>query len=229
MRSVVLKPSPRCTRCQLPPRWCVCGGHQDIRCPLQVDLLVSLRERFRPSSTGSLIGRLFPNSRQHIWDRERLPTREQVAAPGRDLWILHPHGRPAPEGVDPAGVQVLLLDGSWSETSAMAREVLPWGRLVSLPMTGESRYWLRAQQEGGRFSTVEALLFLLDAFGLPAARDTLRVQFELHVYAGLRSRGRIDVAEEFLESSIIKTALPELLAQLHTRRPREPSDRPPAR
>ena len=58
MRSVVLKPSPRCTRCQLPPRWCICAAHREIRCPLQIDVLMQRRERFRPSSTGNLIDRV---------------------------------------------------------------------------------------------------------------------------------------------------------------------------
>ncbi len=220
MRSVILKPTPRCARCQLPPRWCICAAHRDIRCPLQIDLLMQRRERFRPSSTGNLIARVFPEARLHLWSHERQPTAAEVTVPGRDVWILHPHGRPAPAGVEAGSIQLVLLDGSWSETSAMARAVTSWGRLVSLPMTGESRFWLRDQQEGGRFSTAEALLFVLGALGLPAQHEQLRVQFELHVYASLRARGRIDTAAEFLASSLIGTALPELLAQLHTRRPR---------
>ena len=143
----------------------------------------------------------------------------EVAIPGRELWILHPHGRPAPAGVEAGSVQVVLLDGLWNETAGMAREVAPWGHLVSLPMTGTSRYWLRAQQEGGRFSTIEALMFLLDFLGLGAQCEALRIQFELHVYASLRARGRTDLASEFLAESVIGTALPEFLSQLHTRRP----------
>ncbi len=101
----------------------------------------------------------------------------------------------------------------------MAREVAAWGRLVSLPMMGVSRYWLRAQQEGGRFSTVEALIFLLDFLGLENQSEVLRIQFELHVYASLRSRGRTDLAAAFLVDSPIRLALSEFLAHLHTRRP----------
>ena len=86
-------------------------------------------------------------------------------------------------------------------------------------MTGESRYWLRAQRDGGRFSTAEALLFLLRSFGLSAAHEALRVQFELHVYASLRARGRKEFAEEFLRESPVRTEFPDLLAQLNVRRP----------
>ncbi|MES2626614.1 MAG: DTW domain-containing protein [Pseudomonadota bacterium] len=219
MRSVVLKPTIRCLRCHMPPRWCICGAHQDIPCPLKITLLSHPRELIRPSSTGNLITRLFPDSRVYSWNSRQPPTVAEVAIPERELWILHPHGRPAPAEAVASGVQVVLLDGLWNETAAMAREVGRWGRLVSLPMTGTSRYWLRAKQDGNRFSTAEALMFLLSSLDCNAECESLRVQFELHVYASLRSRGRTDLAAEFLAGSIIGAALPEFLAQLHTQRP----------
>lgn len=220
MRSVVLKPTERCSRCQLPPRWCVCAAHREIVSPLQVDVLIHHRERYRPSSTGNLIKRVLPDSRQHEYRRERRMTAADVRVAGRELWILHPHGVPAPANFSPEKVQVLLLDGAWREASTMARDVSGWGQSVSLPMQGESRYWLRSQADGSRFSTVEALLFLLERFGLGEARETLRLQFELHVYASLRSRGQKATAAEFLATSPIATAFPDLIAQLEVRRPR---------
>jgi hypothetical protein len=187
---------------------------------LAIDVLMHRRERWRPSSTGRLIQRVFPRSRQHFTTRERPLDAATVRLPGRELWILHPAGEAVPAGATPEGVQVLLLDGAWREVTDMRREVGSWGRVVSLPMTGESRYWLRAQQDGGRFSTVEALMFLLGALGLERERAELEIQFELHVYAGLRARGRKTVAEEFLATSPLRAAHPELLAQLQARRPR---------
>jgi DTW domain-containing protein YfiP len=219
MRSVVLKPTVRCDRCRMPPRWCICAAHQDICCAARIDLISHPRELTRPSSTGNLIHRVVPESRQHLWHSNEPPAQTDVIVPGRELWILHPHGRPAPASTDPASVQLVLLDGLWNEAAVMAREVNSWGRLVSLPMTGTSRYWLRAQQEGGRFSTAEALIFLLDFLGLKTQSEELRIQFELLVYATLRSRGRTDLASAFLEDSVIRQALPGFLAQLHTRRP----------
>ena len=217
-RSVVLKSGPRCPHCQLPSRWCICAGLHAIACPLQVDVLMHHRESWKPTSTGRLVNRTLTGSRLHIWRREHGLTAADVRLPGRDLWILHPAGQPMPPNLDTAAIQILLLDGAWRESSAMAQEVGSWGRLTSLPMSGVSRYWLRAQQEGGRFSTVEALLFLLEAFGLASMSHDLRLQFELHVYAGLRARGRKAEAEEFLRDSPIGVALPEVLAQLETRR-----------
>ena len=103
----------------------------------------------------------------------------------------------------------------------MMNGVKSWGRLVSLPMTGPSRYLLRDQQGAGNYSTAEALLFLFAALGLHAEHAALRLQFDLHVYAGLRARGEKTAAENFLADSPARDAFPELLAELNRRRPRE--------
>jgi hypothetical protein len=126
-----------------------------------------------------------------------------------------------PETPEPRSLQVVAIDGSWREASAIAREVAGWGRLVSLPMSGQSRFWLRTQAEGGKFSTVEALIFLFDALGLDAVAEHLRAQFELHVYASLRARGNKDQAEQFLAGSPAATRFSELIAALNVRRPLE--------
>jgi len=222
VRSVVLRKSPRCDRCRLPLRWCVCPAHRDVTCPLEIDVVTHHREWFRPSSTSHLIHRVVPASRHHLWRRERKLTVAEFRVPDREVWILHPQGASMPAGTTAAQAQVVLLDGSWRETSAMAQELSAQARVVSLPMVGESRYWLRAQADRHRFSTVEALLFLLGALGLSAAREEVGRQFELHVYANLRARGHKELAEEFLEMSPVPTAFPELLAQLNVSRPMGP-------
>ncbi|HWL15646.1 MAG TPA: DTW domain-containing protein [Opitutus sp.] len=219
-RSVVLRPQPRCGRCQLPHRWCVCAGVRAIATPLQVDILMHHREQWRPSSTGHLVQRTIVGARTHIWRRERGMTADEVRVAGRELWILQPNGAPMPPAIAPETVQVLLIDGAWKEASTMAREIRAWGRPVRLAMAGESRYWLRSQQDGGRFSTVEALIFLLRTLGQTEAAEALQLQLELHVYAGLRARGSKTLAEEFLATSPIATAFPELVAQLNVSRPR---------
>ncbi len=153
--------------------------------------------------------------------RADMPLNEAtLRQPGRELWILHPLGEalPAPPTVAP---QVLLLDGSWREAARMMHRVERWGRLVNLPMTGPSRYRLRDQQGAGNYSTAEALLFLMKALGMNEEHEVLRVQFELHVYAGLRARGEKAAAEEFLMESPVGAVLPELIAEMNRKRPRE--------
>lgn len=221
VRSVVLKPSIRCSQCRLPPRWCVCAAHASVTLPLETDVLMHHREEYRWSSTGHLIERVVRPARRHLWRRERRLTAADLRLPGRELWILHPQGEPAPADAAAENVQIILLDGSWSEASTMAKELGSGGRHVRLPMNGESRFWLRAQADGSRFSTVETLLYLLQHFGLEREHETLRLQFELHVYAHLRARGQKDRAQEFLKTSPIATAFTELIEQLNSRRTRE--------
>jgi len=222
-RSVVLKGTVRCPRCQQSPRWCICAGLRIVETPLAVDVLMHHEEVLKPTSTGHLIQRTLPASRRHIFQSDSPFDPSALHRPDRELWILHPSGEAIPEAPDPARIQVLLIDGSWAQAGDMARTIDRWGRRVNLPMTGKSRYWLRSQQDiPGRFSTVEALLFLMQALGLNADADTLRLQFELHVYAGLRTRGRLVEAEAYLADSPIRDAFPELLADLNRRRPRPP-------
>ena len=216
-RSVVLKGTVRCEKCLHPPRWCICEALRPITCPLTVDVLMHALEIARPTSTGNLLKRILPDSAQHIYRHDLPFNASALARPGKQLWILHPLGEPLPAGADPADLQVLLLDGSWPQAGEMRRAVESRGRLVRLPMSGKSRYWLRAQQGEGWFSTAEALLFLLEALGLHDACAQIRLQFELHVYAGLSARGRKLQASEFLANSPVRDALPELVAKFAPR------------
>ncbi len=221
-RSVVLAGTLRCDSCRFSPRWCICAGYRAIVCPLQVDVLIHHREFNRPTSTGRLINRVMPASRGHHFRPEAPPDRATIISPDRTLWILHPRGEPLPAEATPENMQVLLLDGSWPETARMSTDVATWGRLVRLPESGPGRFQLRTHEHAGKYSTVESLLILLAALGLTQAEAQLRLQFELHVYAGLRTRGAKVKAEEFLATSPIREAFPELLAQMHQRRPRLP-------
>lgn len=223
-RSVVLQGTHRCSRCELPPRWCVCAGQRAEPCPLRVDVLQHALEAHRPSSTGNLIPRVVAGARTHLYRRERGVRREEIARPAGEvdeLWILHPNGDDPPAAPPPpARIQILLLDASWAQAGGMLAQVQDWGRRVRLPMSGKSRYALRAQNGEGRFSTFEALLFLLETLGLPDVAAPLRLQFELHVYAGLLSRGRKAEAAAYLENSPVRTAFPDLVATLSPRRGR---------
>jgi DTW domain-containing protein YfiP len=223
-RSVVLQTTKRCDRCRFTPRWCICPAYEPIASPLQVDVLFHHREFHRPTSTGRLVNRLLPGSRHHIFRSNQVLIREAIVAPGRELWILHPRGEPVPADANPAGLQVLLLDGSWRESARMAQTLAGWGRLIRLPEVGESRNELRQQEHPGHYSTVESLIFLHAALGLKEAEAKLRRQFELHVYAGLRTRGAKAMADEFLAGSLIREAFPELLEELHRRRPHRPGE-----
>lgn len=203
------------------PRWCVCEGLRTLECPLAVDVLIHRREAMRPSSTGDLIHRVLPASGLHLYDPHVPLERAQIVRPGKTLWVLHPLGEPMPVGAVPEEVQILLLDGSWGEAADMKKAVEGWGQRVSLPMSGRSRYWLRAQQEAGQFSTMEALLFVLAALGLAVEHDALRLQLELHVFAGLSTRGNKAMVADYLAESPLRNAMPELLRRMQPQSPIE--------
>lgn len=222
-RSVVFSGCPRCERCQMPFRWCICAGIREVQCPVKVDVLMHGREQWRPSSTGHLIRRVVPSAGVHVYRREKMPERTEIAQPGKTLWIMHPAGDPLPVDASPSEIQVLLLDGNWQQANEMMRRVGSWGRPVSLPMCGENRYWLRAEVGEGRYCTVEALIFLLAALGLDQAHTQLRLQFELHVYAGLCARGAKTRAAQYLATSALRHAMPELIDRLAEHRPLDPA------
>ncbi len=185
--------------------------------PIGVEVLMHFMESYRPSSTGHLVGRLVPGS----VIREYRPGQPVAPAPGGPLWVLHPAGEPMPAEA-PEGLRLMLIDGSWKQASGMLSAASGLGRCIRLPMTGVSRYRLRTQAEGGRFSTMEALLFVLAALGAADAERALRLRFELHVYAGLLSRGRAAAAADYLRDSPAAAEWPELIRRLQPAR----SDRP---
>lgn len=202
-----------------------------------MDVLQHALEAHRPSSTGNLIPRVVEGSRVHLYRRERPLVREEIVRPeASELWILHPNGESLPdrdlaaEAASGRKLQILLLDASWAQAGGMLAQVQTWGRRVRLPMAGRSRYALRAQNGDGRFSTFEALLFLLEARGKADAARRLRLQFELHVYAGLCSRGRKLEAEDYLAESPAREAFPDLIAEFARKRPNLDAlpPRPPA-
>lgn len=222
-RSVVRAGTVRCDLCQLPPRWCLCGGPSAFNSPIQVDVLIHQCELWRPTSTGRLIQRVVQDSRLHLHQRGTNPDRTAIVDPSRELWILHPRGQPLDAtlaaSIRPDRLQVLLLDGNWNEAGDMLRAVEPWGRRVRIPLEGASRYWLREQRHPELHSTVEALIGVYRALNVIDSENSLRLHFELLVYACLRSRGHLARAEEYLSTSPIRTELGPFLEQLHQRRP----------
>lgn len=217
-RSVVNRGTVRCPRCLLAPRWCICAGYRPIPDRLAVDVLIHLRESRRPTSTGMLLTRILPDVRRHLFQPGVAPDASSIVRPGKTLWILDPTGDELPSTPSPGELQVLLLDGSWPESVRMRKKVESWGRRVRLPPSNTDRYRLRSQHAEGRSSTAGALLRLVEALGLDDMAAALRVQLDLHIYAGLRSRGALREAEELLATSPLPDALPEVLRALKERR-----------
>ena len=231
-RSVVLAGAARCPRCSLPPRWCICDAIPPINTQLRVHVLIHRGEQHKPSSTGALVARTVAGATCHVYQRE---TRFFTASgfqpdtrdPARELWILHPNGAPlasqTPLVNDLSGPSILLLDGAWRQAGEMLRTVDRMGRCVSLPepVAAPGRYWLREQPAPTHLSTAEALMGVFRALGDGPAEQRLRLHFELHVYATLRSRGRRETAERYLGHSPLLGEIPDFLNRLHARQERD--------
>lgn len=195
---------------------------------MSVHVLIHRGERHKPSSTGTLVARTVAGVTCHVYQRATrffAASGFQSAAvpPGQELWVLHPSGERLPPATPAAALppHVLLLDGTWRQAGEMLRAVEGLGRCVALPNAAAepSRYWLREQPEPTHLSTAEAVLGLLRAIGDDESERRLRLHFELHVYATLRSRGRRELAERYLGHSPLLTEAPAVLERLHARRP----------
>ena len=178
-----------------------------------------------------LVARVVAGARSHVYQRQSrfFPPSgfsEALRTPGRDLWIMHPAGEPAPispETVDPSATghdpDILLLDGTWRQAGDMLRDVEGIGRCVRLPKVDDepSRFWLRDQAGPGQLSTAEAVMGVFSLFRESTAVHRLRLQFELHVYATLLARGKREMAERYLGHSPLLAEAPQVLDQLHRR------------
>jgi DTW domain-containing protein YfiP len=194
---------------------------------LAVHVLIHRGEHVKPSSTGRLVARAVTGAACHVYQRETRFHGASGLPPDAydsecDLWILHPGGEPlpVPRGASDASSnsqpRLLLLDGTWRQAGEMLRSAEGRGRCVRLPeaSVGPSRYWLRDQPGPTQLSTAEALMGVFHALGEHEAEATLRLHFELHVYAMLLARGRREMAERYLGHSPLLTAPPAIRDRL---------------
>ena len=154
--------------------------------------------------------------------------------PDHVCWVLHPQGDSIADECPPAPSaqprQVVLLDGNWREAGEMLRLINAAAgaagregsaalRVVRLPEGAPGRFWIREAPAPGQRATAEACGAILGLLGESAAAERLRLHFELHVWATLRARGKVDRARAYLAESPLLAAAPALLAALATRRP----------
>jgi DTW domain-containing protein YfiP len=196
-RSVVTKASLRCTGCAQIPRWCICDAMKQLPLPLELAVLIHHTEFYKPTSTGKLIQRIFPSSDLILFKHDLPLPDSRLLGHDKELLILHPFGDPLLVSDDLSQKRFLLLDGNWSQAAGMLKRFEALGRKVSLPMEGDSRFWLREKQAGTRYSTIEALIFLLKHLQHHELAAECQVIFERHVHAGLLARGKKDLAAEY--------------------------------
>ncbi|OJH33829.1 tRNA-uridine aminocarboxypropyltransferase [Cystobacter ferrugineus] len=173
---------PRCDRCNLPLHLCLCAELPRVETRTRFLLVQHVVEPRKKSNTGRLAALALTNSRLLTYGAldEALDT-ALISEPG--TWLLFPDGPTAPPDA-PAPRQLVVLDGSWSQTRRMTQRIaalrtIP--RLV-LPPPAPGTLRLREPTHPSGMSTLDAVaraVALLE--GLEAAAPlerlaTLRVQ-----------------------------------------------------
>ncbi|EPX64495.1 DTW domain protein [Cystobacter fuscus DSM 2262] len=148
---------PRCDRCNLPPHLCLCAELPRVETRTRFLLVQHVVEPRKKSNTGRLATLALTNSRLLTYGApdEALDT-ALLGEPG--TWLLFPDGPTAPPGA-PAPRQLVVLDGSWSQTRRMTQRIaalrtLP--RLV-LPPPDPGTLRLREPTHPSGMSTLDAV------------------------------------------------------------------------
>lgn len=195
--------SARCTGCSLPPALCVCDRLPRVRFSTPLVVVQHSREEFKPTNTGRLLARMVESA-------TLLPygMRTPIFDPGpigdfsidwhllylrKDAQTLSSTPRPAHQ----PRLGLVLLDGSWSQCSHMARRLPSVARLpcVALPPGPPSFWTVRSQHlEGGR-STFEAAMRALELLEGAEAVAPLRSAFALVTARMLFLKGRLPSPE----------------------------------
>jgi tRNA-uridine aminocarboxypropyltransferase len=148
---------PRCQRCNLPLHLCLCAELPLVDTRTRFLLLQHVVEIRKKSNTGGLAALALTNSRLLTYGApdQALDT----ALLGESgTWLLFPDGPTAPPDA-PAPRQVVVLDGSWSQTRRMTQRIsalrtLP--RLV-LPPPEPGMLRLREPTHPSGMSTLDAI------------------------------------------------------------------------
>lgn len=190
----------RCERCQLALAACLCPYRRDLRCGLDLVLLLHHDEIFKPTNSGRLIADLLPaNTFAFEWSR---------TAPDPDLLRLLADSGRFPVLVFPAGegravyteppplapdqrLTLILLDATWKQAGKMAR-ASPWLAhlpLLCLPAARQGAYAVRQAIRAGQLATAEAAAEVLKLCGEVAVGEVLQDYFAVFNEHCLATRG----------------------------------------
>jgi len=173
-------PNPRCERCLLQRRVCLCADVPTVVTTTRVVIVRHHLERWRSSNSGRLAHLALPNS--EIVDHGGAGGLA-VLPPLDGAWLVFPEGAPALAPPVPAPRAIIVLDATWSQARRMFRKLaglrgLPILRLPDAPMPAAR---LRESPAPGRVSTIEAIAGALRLIEGEAAAAPLEALFALAV------------------------------------------------
>ncbi len=148
---------PRCQRCNLPPHLCLCAEIPRVETRTRILLLQHVMEIQKKSNTGRLVALALANARLLTYGAPA-GTFDTALLSEPGTWLLFPDGPTAPPDA-PTPRQLVVLDGSWSQTRKMTQRIpelrtLP--RLV-LPPPAPGMLRLREPTHPSGMSTLDAV------------------------------------------------------------------------
>ncbi|MFP2909017.1 tRNA-uridine aminocarboxypropyltransferase [Pyxidicoccus sp. 3LFB2] len=148
---------PRCHRCNLPSHLCLCAEIPRVETRTRILLLQHVMEIAKKSNTGRVASLALTNSRLLVYGSpaEAIDT-AVLSEPG--TWLLFPDGPTAPPDA-PAPRQLVVLDGSWSQTRRMTQRlpVLRTLPRLALPAPEPGMLRLRETTHPSGMSTLDAI------------------------------------------------------------------------
>jgi DTW domain-containing protein len=193
---------PRCERCYMKPRLCLCSALQRRQLRTQVTILTHDLELRKTTNTGRMIDLLVePCDIIRYGGPDQGSCKRPVTPPERVAMVLFP--RPgAPTVAQAAGgrpVQLIALDGTWHQAKRLRQKVAQWG-LPFVQLSDDktpSMYALRHGHWEHSLSTAEAVARALGELEGP--------EVEAHILDGLRRmidrlrwlRGDLDGADVY--------------------------------
>jgi DTW domain-containing protein len=192
---------PRCPRCALHLRLCLCGSIEPLRLATRVVVLRHRKEFFKPTNTGRLVPLALVEGEIRVFGArgEELDTRE-LLVPERRTLLLYPSPDSLPLAREPDDLRPVTLivpDSDWRRAFKLAtrEERLASVPRVHLPEGPPSEYRLRRHSDPRFLATFEAVARALGILEGEAVQAQLEHVFRMMVDRTLWSRGQIAAGE----------------------------------
>lgn len=188
--------TPRCPRCRLHERACVCATIPTLPLRTRIDLVMHEREVTKTTATGPVALLALPNHGLHVHglpdervDLSHLddPTRRPLLLfPRDDAQVLDA----AFVAADPRPVTLVVPDGNWKQAKRMARRLpgLDGVPAVVLPPGRPTAWKVRFEPQPGGMATFEAIARAIGILESREAQAELEALFARIVDATMSSR-----------------------------------------
>lgn len=198
--------TPRCGDCGLHLPLCLCAYTPRVTLPFRWILVQHGVEVDRPTNTGRMVRSLFPGTERVLYGRRGVPLDcSPLECPDTDYLLIFPGAdsqelTPAHLCPQPARrLALVLLDGTWSQASHMARRLTRLRELPAyrLPPGPPSRWKIRTASSPHQLCTLDAAIRTVALAGRSEEARALRIAMEWIMLRMLYMKGlRPGVADQ---------------------------------